>query len=828
MKQRPEKTKQRRTKEERKAAARETRERLAAEIKAGYDEFYSRRDSFFAWLGIFSSLALFSMFFTSWTSGTGAGSPWIAFNLLTRMCSLLMLTLFGVFTPFRKTVFAAGATAWAIWMLLLSDIPYAVPAIVFVAGVFVCAIALRYENKKQKAGETKTSYETDVEWTKYFYFTIALTLVVEIIHEFKADEAFFNIGGPFEMLIKNPDRFMNNVLIIFFTGLFTRICTRRKFATAIFAFVWIALAFISLLKINNVYEPLMVLDIFATMDMAAVVTKYFKWFFFVLLGLGLLIVVAGLVWLIRKEKPKVVKGTGLVIAGILAVLTLVSFIFSSILPYSAFSDDFAIENYYTQGFAASFARTTAGSIQRKPDNFSEENYAEIAANVEKNYVPKADTQVKNIIVIQMESFSDPLAFSELNPELKLEKDPIPFLRSLGEKYSTGMVDVPVYAGQTVKSEFEFLTGIDLVNLPDGLNPYVTVINDDEIDSLPRHLSSIGFTTTGIHNYQGEFFSRHLVYDNIGFDRFVPVECMKNVRRRGSDLWASDDVLAGQIKRALDENSSRKFIFVSTVQLHGNYPVIKSDEFPMHIEGLEKGSDIEGQFQYYVGQLMEFDAAMKSIVEMLEERGEPTVLLMYADHLPGIANELCDLPNEDTFRTRYYSWDNIGLARTEEDLPLYRLSTMLLGRAGVDGSFINRFHEVYGAIGGAQYEDASEIVDYKLLYTPDKLFDSERDMVFGFEKPEILSIEELESENSPLGNVYKVKAAGLTEDTVVTVNGKMYNLNLENDYEAVFETGWTAIKQGDVITLRIVGERLGTVFAESREFVYEPLTEPASK
>lgn len=815
--------KKRQKREEKKAERAEERALIRSEIRDGLGRFKGSKGRFFPWLGTCMLLALVSLFFTTWTTGGNSGSYMMIFNLTTRMSSLFLLTLFGIFTPYKKSVFAGGTALWAVWMLLLSDVSFWWIIAVALIGSGLFAFALVYEIKKNKAGiEPKPFAQETRDWVFFFYFSVILALALELLHSFRAKMPFFNLGAPFVLFAANPDKFMNNVMAIFLTGIWTRICRRRKFATVVFSLIWLVLAFGSLLKINNVYEPLMLLDIFATIDMAAVVTKYFSLFFFIGIALAAVLIIALLIWLIKKEKLKHVRGTNYVIAGILAVITLISFIMSAMLPYAAFTDKRVIVNYSNQGFAASFARTFVGWVNPRPENYTEQEYDEIVAYVNRNYVNKTDLGVKNIIAIQLESFSDPYFYAEVNPEIKLEKDPIPYLRSLQETCSTGIVTVPVYGGMTVKSEFEFMTGIDLGNLPKGLNPYVTTIRDLKINSLPRYLTSKGFTATGIHNYQGEFFSRMYVYDSLGFDRFVPMETMNGIKRRNDDLWANDSVLPEYIERALDENKDgRNYIFVSTVQLHGSYPVITEDEFPMKIEGLPEGSTIEGQFQYYVGQLMEFDESIKAIIEMIEARNEPTVVVMYADHLPGIAKELCELSDDQIFQTRYYIWSNLeNFEKIDKDMPLYRLSTEVLNRIGLDGDFINRFHEVYGSGDRDEYKRASAVVDYKLAFEGEGIYDDGEPLVFGFDTQKILSVTEEASEDDDSFHVYRVKAENVTDNTVITVNGKVYSLVRRSADEALFYTGNTPLKKGDVLTLQVIGERIGFVYLESEAYVFE--------
>ena len=62
----------------------------------------------------------------------------------------------------------------------------------------------------------------------------------------------------------------------------------------------------------------------------------------------------------------------------------------------------------------------------------------------------ADGEKPNIIFVQLESFFDPAEVEFY----QLSKDPIPFLRSLFENYSTGYFKVPSVGAGTANTKFE--------------------------------------------------------------------------------------------------------------------------------------------------------------------------------------------------------------------------------------------------------------------------------------------------------------------------------------------------------------------------------------
>ena len=77
----------------------------------------------------------------------------------------------------------------------------------------------------------------------------------------------------------------------------------------------------------------------------------------------------------------------------------------------------------------------------------------------------------------------------------------------------------IYGGNTPNSEFEFLTGCSLAFLPQGMVTYQQLI-DSKLPTFATHLKDLGYTTSAIHLYNPEYFSRGRIYPLLGFDKFV--------------------------------------------------------------------------------------------------------------------------------------------------------------------------------------------------------------------------------------------------------------------------------------------------------------------
>ena len=71
-------------------------------------------------------------------------------------------------------------------------------------------------------------------------------------------------------------------------------------------------------------------------------------------------------------------------------------------------------------------------------------------------------------------------------------------------------------------------------------------------------------------------------------------------------WCKDKVLVGEIEKVLDSTIGSDFVYTISVQGHGKYP----------------------SFEYYCEQIHEMDEFVGQLINMLNTRMEPTVLVLY--------------------------------------------------------------------------------------------------------------------------------------------------------------------------------------------------------
>ncbi len=136
----------------------------------------------------------------------------------------------------------------------------------------------------------------------------------------------------------------------------------------------------------------------------------------------------------------------------------------------------------------------------------------------------------------------------------------------------------------------------------------------------------------------------------------------NVLQMTENGWAKDDILVDHILEAMDTTKQQDFVFCISVQGHGDYPETQLIENPeITVSGIEDEA-LKNKWEYYVNQVYEMDAFAGRLVEEIEKRGEPSVVVFYGDHLPTMGLEVKDLKSRYLYNTNYVIWDNIGLKK----------------------------------------------------------------------------------------------------------------------------------------------------------------------
>lgn len=636
-------------------------------------------------------------------------------------------------------------------------------------------------------------------------WSLILNFLIEMFSRHSFTEAW-------KYMTETPKVFFYNGFMIFITFTVVHLLRRRIFARIIISVIWLFLGLVNGIMLLNRVTPFNAQDLKTIVEGLSLFTNYFTVF-----ELGLMIVGVPLVVLILMILWKCAgKYSGkrnriLAVVGILAscgaytILTqwaidnrVVSTYFGNIA--------FAYEDY---GVPYCFCASLFNTGISQPNAYDEEIIQEIGKDGALTEA-RTDREVyPNVIFVQLESFFDTSEYLEL----ETSEDPLPFFRQLSEEYSTGYFKVPSVGAGTANTEFEVLTGMNLRYFGPGEYPYKTVLKTQTAESAATAFQEFGYGAHALHNNGGNFYSRAKVFNNMGFDSYTSKEFM-NILQLTENGWAKDDVLLTHIQNALDSTEQQDFVFTVSVQGHGEYPEEKVIENPkITVTGLETEGK-NNAWEYYVNQVYEMDQFAKHLVEMMEARGEPAVVVFYGDHLPTMGLKAKDLKSKYLYNTNYVIWDNIGLEKKDRNLPAYQIMAEVMNRLDLHSGTIFNYHQQKRQ--SRSYLQNLELLQYDILYGEQYIYEGNPVITEGHMEMGILDVS-LTDMISNLNGTYSLYGTNFTKWSRVYVNGEEQERVFLNNTR--IELPSSKIEEGDVITVSQVGSS-NTIFRTSKEYILQ--------
>ncbi len=602
---------------------------------------------------------------------------------------------------------------------------------------------------------------------------IVLTLAVEMLSR----DSF--LAG-FRFLFQSPIPFFVNACIISCTVLLALLFRRRFFVYLIVSAFWLFLGIVNHNLLMKRVTPFNATDIFMVKTGMRIMGKYYSPLAIILYIVIGLAVVAFLV-LVWIKGPKVQRKihrvyNGLIVAGMVA-LTFVAISLSIDTGKIASTFNNLPNAYKAYGFTYCFFNSVFDNGVRKPSDYSQEGIVELVDELENNDVEitQVTDQTPNIIVIQLESFFD---ITRMN-NLEFSTDPIPNFRKLKETYSGGYVSVPSIGAGTSNTEFEILTGMNLEDFGAGEIPFKGVLLKETCESMAYDLSENGYTAHAIHNNDATFYQRHTVYPNLGFDTFTSMEYMYLTNSDFTQKnWVRDQVLTEYIQDCLDYTPEGvDFVFTVSVEGHGSYP----NQYMAGMNNVRVTSAGETQYavQYYTNLINDMDLFVYDLVQMLEARGEKTILFLYGDHLPSLGLEQENMTDGDLMQTDYVIWNNMGLDLDLGDLEAWQVMPKLLGAVGIKTGVINSYHQTHINDEEGEYLSGLQNLEYDLLYgSKTALGDhgpyEKKDTKFGVKDVTISSVYMKTLGDKPY--IY-IEGENFTKWSLVNINGEYYRTEI---------------------------------------------------
>lgn len=346
--------------------------------------------------------------------------------------------------------------------------------------------------------------------------------------------------------------------------------------------------------------------------------------------------------------------------------------------------------YKLYGTFVAVVRSIGPLIVQEPEGYSISLIEEIA----KEYSQETGTGERpNVIVIMNEAFSDLKTVNDFDTN----EDYMPFIRSLEENTIKGWMYSSVFGGATANSEFEFLTGNSVALLPEGAIPYQLYVKK-KFPSIVYNFESQNYTgNVAMHPYRANGYRRATAYPLIGFKQFISEEAFVDSARIRK--YVSDEANFDKIIEVFEESKKQSkdpfFLFNITMQNHSGYE--NASQFP-NFETKIKITDEtywNENAETYLSLIKYTDDAVKKLVNYFENVNEPTIIIFFGDHQPGLSsswyNKLFGQKQSELdaktmmakYRIPFFAWANYDIQEEEVDgISLNYLSAYIFNKIGL--------------------------------------------------------------------------------------------------------------------------------------------------
>lgn len=616
-------------------------------------------------------------------------------------------------------------------------------------------------------------FDADLHEFKYIGLMALAALILELYIEEFARLTTSAVQG-FVWIFQNPLCYLYNSFIIFATMTLALLFKRRSFAWFMISIVWIIFGSVNGIILLSRMTPFTLYDISNAMDGLTLLSSYYtKTQIALIIAGGVAIVLAIITIFLSSTKWKNIKYVksiaAILIAGGVAAAATWGAIQAGVVGTFFGNLNYAYRDY---GFPYCFITTSVSAGIKKPKGYSEEmidNILETKTSSGKNRILEQKDDSKdhpNIIVLQMESFTTAQSYSHIS----VDKDPTPVFNELKEKYTSGVFEVPACGAGTANTEFEVLTGISARYFAPGEYPYKGKLRKQTLENLGYIAKSHGYATSALHDHRALFYNRNEVYANMGFDSFTSVEYMNNLSFTPTN-WCKDEVMVSDIMDIMKSTEERDMMHIISVEGHGQYPTERVFKNP-YTTVTADNEETKWRYEYYLNECHEMDTFIGDLISEINAAHEPTVMVIYGDHIPAldVTEDIYNGP--DLYSTEYVIWDNIGLKEEDRDIAAYQAGAMLLEDAGLTGEGVLFDYQETTSEDDPDYIDDMQALAYDILYGEYYAFGGVNpyppiDMKMGHKQIKI-------GEIMKIGDKYYITGENFTERSVISLEGKALN------------------------------------------------------
>ncbi len=678
---------------------------------------------------------------------------------------------------------------------------------------------LKLKKLCQKLAKTKAIKAASTVFCKIKEHTVIQAILLSVVITFYLEMCGRQaMGNAFVYFIgTSPFMFLMNVMIVLLTMCVALFVPKKAFALSVSSVIWVSLGTVNRILLTTRTTPLSAIDFEIIKSALDVIPAYLSPVQIGMIVAAVVVIITLLVLCYRFTKKR--KSNFKLACIFSAVVATVVVTFMGLtLNTEIFATDFRNlpRAYRDYGFAYCFTASILETGIHEPMDYSQTAVDDLQTRLEAMGDGKGE-ETPDIIVVQLESYFD----LNLMKNAAFTKNPIPVYTELMKNYSTGKVKVPALGGGTANVEFEMLTGMSLDFFSAGEYPYTSILKESTCESMAYNLKERGYATHAIHNHKGTFYDRHLVYGNLGFDHYVSVENMEPLEYTPRN-WEKDGILADQILKCLDSTEEQDFVFTVTVQAHGKYPTNRRS-FIRHVRAERNENETRDekkrrhQMEYYANQIYETDLFIGDLIEKLEKRNKPTVVLFYGDHLPALDLSEDDLTDGNLYQTDYVIWDNLGWKKQDKFMHCYQMSAELMERLGFSNGIITKYHQI--CENDSYYYENLGVLEYDMLYGKRYIYDQQEiphqptDLQYGLEE---VVITDVVSADDGTVTVY---GEHFTTHSKIFINDEKQNETVYWDEHTLVLSGkW--LEENDMIRVGQVATEV-TELNSSEEYCYLP-------
>ena len=663
----------------------------------------------------------------------------------------------------------------------------------------------------------------------FILYSLLLVFIIEWFSRGSIEAAYSFLRHFFKV-------FLYNTLIVSVTLSPCFLLRRRLFAFSLVSLVWIVLGIANNFLISFRETPLTFADLGMIKSALELSDQYLSKGYMILIissFVTLVVILSFVFFKCKKVKVRYFRNISFLFIFFIAFTYLLNYGLKTNIISKNFWD--ITGGYEQYGFSYSFFNSAINTGIHKPNGYSKNTINDIKdelsmlaaetsstvslrtsskvsddTSIETMEIDNSNSTVKpNIILVQLESFINPNWITNIT----LNKNPVSNFESLSEEFSSGLLAVPALGGGTANTEFEVITGMSTDFFGTGEFPFNTIVSKKAIPSLAYTLKDLGYSANALHNHEGKFYSRDVVYKNLGFDSFTPIECM-NVPERTPVGWAKDSVLIDEICNIITSTDNPDLIFGVSVQGHGNYPNDELEDKEIYITNDYSKSN-KNSLEYFINQVYEMDQFVGDLIEAVNNLDEPTVIAFYGDHFPAVGIDSNEVSINTLKSTPYLIWDNMNLPKTDKDIEAYNLTSLILDKLSLTDTTLSLLHN--SNLDEETKKEYLNQLEYDMIYGKNYTSDYEElvpssDYKIGFKDVKIDSVEVYDDNN------ILIKGENFNNYSNVYVDGKYVEKTFIDSNTLAIPKA--SCKTGSTVQVRQPSATGSTVFSYSNEITFK--------